>query len=147
MSNFVFRKFLFLSLWLFYHSAYATGYPESPSWGRWEKWGSQPDGTYFNPVLPADFSDIDCIRVGEDYYAISSTFQYSPGMVILHSRNLVDWKITGHAVTDIRKISPEMNWDRIKYSCKSSKDRYIIVLKVNLFPLVYFLYQEFRALC
>ena len=32
---------------------------------------------------PADYSDLDCIKVGDDYYAISSTMQYSPGMTIL----------------------------------------------------------------
>ena len=60
-------------------------------WGEWTTWGDQGDGTYCNPVLPSDYSDIDCIRVGDDYYAISSTFQYSPGMVIIHSKDLVNW--------------------------------------------------------
>ena len=82
-------------------------------WGKWEKWGAQIDGTYYNPVLPADFSDLDCIRVGDDYYAITSTFQYSPGMAVLHSNDLVNWNITAHAVEDIRQISPEMNGDRM----------------------------------
>ena len=76
-------------------------------------WGDQGDGTYRNPVLPADFSDIDCIRVGADYYAISSTFQFSPGMVVLHSHDLVNWRILGHAVPDVTQIGPEMNWDRM----------------------------------
>ena len=82
-------------------------------WGQWEKWGAQPDGTYHNPVLPADFSDLDCIRVGDDYYAITSTFQYSPGMAVVHSKDLVNWEVIGHAVEDIRQIGPEMNWDRM----------------------------------
>ena len=43
-----------------------------------QKWGDQGNGTYYTPVIPSDFSDIDAIRVGSDYYAISSTFQYSP---------------------------------------------------------------------
>ena len=51
-----------------------------------EPWGDMGNNIYCNPVLPADFSDIDCIRVGDDFYAISSTMQFSPGMVILHSR-------------------------------------------------------------
>jgi beta-xylosidase len=84
-----------------------------PKWGTWQKWGMQNNGVYNNPVLPADFSDLDCIRVGDDYYAISSTFQYSPGMAVLHSKDLVNWKIIGHAVKDIRQIGPEMNWDRM----------------------------------
>ena len=43
--------------------------------GNWEKWGEQNDGTYRNPIIPADYSDIDCIQVGDDYYA---TFFYFP---------------------------------------------------------------------
>lgn len=76
-------------------------------------WGDQGDGTYVNPVLPGDYSDIDAIRVGNEYYAISSTMQFSPGMVVLHSVDLVNWKIIGHVVTDLSTISPELNWDRM----------------------------------
>jgi len=77
------------------------------------KWGDQGDGTYYNPVLPADYSDLDVIKVGEDYYAISSTMQYSPGMVVIHSKDLVNWKIISHVVDDLTRISPELNWDRM----------------------------------
>ncbi|MGQ7946602.1 glycoside hydrolase family 43 protein [Flavobacterium sp. WC2509] len=87
--------------------------PKKIVWGDWQKWGNQNDGTYKNPVLPADYSDIDCIRVGNDYYAVSSTFQYSPGFIILHSKDLVNWEIVGHAIEDITSISPEMNWDKM----------------------------------
>ena len=83
------------------------------AWGDWPKWGDAGNGTYNNPVLPADYSDLDCIRVGADYYAISSTFQFSPGVIILHSKDLVNWTIAGHAVPDITQIGPEMNWDRM----------------------------------
>ncbi|HEX9045494.1 MAG TPA: glycoside hydrolase 43 family protein [Verrucomicrobiae bacterium] len=82
-------------------------------WGDWQAWGDQGDGTYRNPVLPSDYSDLDCIRVGLDYYAISSTFQYSPGVVILHSKDLVNWSICGHVVEDVSQIGPELNWDRM----------------------------------
>jgi beta-xylosidase len=82
-------------------------------WGDWSKWGDQGDGTFRNPVLPSDYSDLDCIRVGENYYAISSTFQFSPGVIILQSKDLVNWTILGHAVPDVTQISPEMNWDRM----------------------------------
>lgn len=84
-----------------------------PAWGRWQSWGDQGDGTYLNPVLPGDYSDLDCIRVGSDYYAISSTFQYAPGMIILHSKDLVNWAIIGHAVSDLTRIGAELNWDRM----------------------------------
>lgn len=86
---------------------------QAPKWGEWPKWGDQGDGSYRNPVIPADYSDIDCIRVGGDYYAISSTMQFSPGMVVLHSTDLVNWSILGHVVSDLTQIGPELNWSRM----------------------------------
>ena len=56
------------------------------------------DGTYKNPVLYADYSDPDAIRVGDDYYLISSSFNHAPGLPILHSKDLVNWTIIGHAL-------------------------------------------------
>ena len=90
---------------------------KAPTWGKWQKWGDLGDGTYQNPVLPADYSDIDCIRVGDEFYAISSTFQFSPGMVLLRSRDLVNWTTCGHAISDLTLLSPDLNWDRMnRYS-------------------------------
>jgi beta-xylosidase len=77
------------------------------------EWGDQGDGTYANPVLPADFSDLDAIAVGDTFYAISSTMQYSPGMTVLQSKDLVNWKILGGVVPDLTIIDPELNWDRM----------------------------------
>jgi beta-xylosidase len=59
------------------------------------------DGTYKNPVLYADYSDPDAIRVGEDYYLTSSSFEDIPGLPILHSKDLVNWTIIGHALTKL----------------------------------------------
>jgi beta-xylosidase len=56
------------------------------------------DGTYKNPVLNADYSDPDAIRVGNDYYLVSSSFEDIPGLPILHSYDLVNWTIIGHAL-------------------------------------------------
>jgi len=77
------------------------------------EWGDQGNGTYANPVLPADFSDLDAIAVGDTFYAISSTMQYSPGMTVLESKDLVNWKILGGVVPDLTVIDPELNWDRM----------------------------------
>jgi beta-xylosidase len=77
------------------------------------KWGDQGNGRFVNPILPGDFSDLDAIRVGDDFYAISSTMQYSPGMVVLHSRDLVNWQIVGHVVSDVSAMDPELGWDRM----------------------------------
>ncbi len=76
-------------------------------------WGDQGDGTFTNPVLPGDFSDPDVIRVGGDYYFITSTFQYSPGMAVLHSKDLVNWQYLGHCVADLTQLGPELNWNRM----------------------------------
>ena len=56
------------------------------------------DGTYKNPVLHADYSDPDAIRVGSDYYMTSSSFEDVPGLPILHSKDLVNWTLIGHAL-------------------------------------------------
>jgi len=56
------------------------------------------DGTYKNPVLFADYSDPDAIRVGDDYYMIASSFNCIPGLPVLHSKDLVNWRIINHAL-------------------------------------------------
>jgi len=56
------------------------------------------NGTFKNPVVDADYSDPDAIRVGDDYYMISSSFNHVPGLPILHSKDLVNWKLAGHAL-------------------------------------------------
>jgi beta-xylosidase len=58
----------------------------------------QGNGTYKNPVLNADYSDPDAIRVGDDFYLVSSSFEDMPGLPILHSKDLVNWTIIGHAL-------------------------------------------------
>ena len=82
-------------------------------WGEWDKWGEQTDGTYLNPIIPSDYSDLDCIKVGDDYYAISSTMQFSPGMTLLHSKDLVNWEICSNIITDLTQIGPELSWRRM----------------------------------
>jgi beta-xylosidase len=56
------------------------------------------NGTYTNPIIHADYSDPDVIRVGKDFYLIASSFENTPGLPILHSRDLVNWSIIGHAL-------------------------------------------------
>ena len=63
--------------------------------------------TYKNPVLFADYSDPDAIRVGSDFYLVASSFGSVPGLPILHSRNLVDWTIVAHAAP--RLPSPDFD--------------------------------------
>lgn len=86
---------------------------QNPRWGDWWQWGDLGNGQYANPIIPSDYSDLDCIRVGDDYYAISSTMQYSPGMTILHSKDLVNWEIAGNAVADLTQIGPALSWKQM----------------------------------
>jgi beta-xylosidase len=64
-----------------------------------EVWGAdQGDGTYKNPILHADYSDPDVCRVGDDYYMTASSFNCVPGLPILHSKDLINWELIGHAM-------------------------------------------------
>jgi beta-xylosidase len=57
-------------------------------------WGDQGNGTYKNPILNADYSDPDVIRVGDDFYMVCSDFHFM-GMPVLKSHDLVNWTIIG----------------------------------------------------
>lgn len=61
------------------------------------------DGTYKNPILHADYSDPDACRVGNDYYMVASSFTAIPGLPILHSKDLVNWELIGHA---LKRLTP-----------------------------------------
>jgi len=54
--------------------------------------------SYTNPVLPGFYSDPSVCRVGEDYYLITSTFEYFPGVPVFHSKDLVNWEQIGHCI-------------------------------------------------
>jgi beta-xylosidase len=75
----------------------ATPVLARPPSGAWMS--DQSDGTYINPILNGDYSDPDVVRVGDDYYLTASSFTNMPGLPILHSKDLVNWEIIGHALT------------------------------------------------
>lgn len=56
------------------------------------------DGTYKNPIIYADYSDPDVVRVGDDYFMTASSFNAIPGLPILHSKDMVNWKLINHAL-------------------------------------------------
>ncbi len=88
-----------------YSSDYIKGaYPWQPDNG---------DGTYNNPVLFADYSDPDVIRVGEDYYLTASSFNQSPGLPVLHSKDLVNWTIISYAITQ----PPGVRYEEMQPGC------------------------------
>ncbi len=59
------------------------------------------DGTYRNPIIHADYSDPDVVRVGDDFYMTASSFNAVPGLPILHSKDLVNWRIINHAIREL----------------------------------------------
>jgi beta-xylosidase len=71
------------------------------------------DGTYKNPIINADYSDPDAIRVGNDFYLTASSFTCAPALPILHSKDLVNWTIIGHA---LKKQSPLDVFDKVQQS-------------------------------
>ena len=54
--------------------------------------------TAVNPVLPGCYPDPSICRVGDDFYLVTSTFEYFPGLPIFHSKDLVHWRQLGHAI-------------------------------------------------
>lgn len=57
------------------------------------------DGTFKNPIIHADYSDPDVVRVGDDFYMTASSFNAAPGLPILHSKDLVNWKLVSYVFT------------------------------------------------
>jgi beta-xylosidase len=74
--------------------------------------GDQGDGTYINPILNSDYPDSDVVRYGDKYYMISSKQHMSPGMIILESYDMVNWKIINHVYANI-SWSSKYNWDKM----------------------------------
>jgi len=66
------------------------------------------NGKYKNPILFSDYSDPDVIRVGSEFYMVSSSFHFMPGIPILQSDDLVNWKIIGHVFPRL-DINPAYN--------------------------------------
>ena len=60
---------------------------------------AQSEREYHNPVIAGFHPDPSCVRVGEDYYVVNSSFQYFPGVPIFHSRDLVHWEQIGNVLT------------------------------------------------
>ena len=55
---------------------------------------------FSNSILHTDYSDPDVCRAGDDYYMTASSFNFFPGLPILHSRDLVNWQLVGAALAD-----------------------------------------------
>jgi xylan 1,4-beta-xylosidase len=64
------------------------------------------NGTFSNPLFYDEFSDPDVIRVGNDYYLTGTTMHTMPGVPVLHSRDLVNWKFVSYALDQL-DLGPE----------------------------------------
>ena len=61
--------------------------------GQQKSWtADNGNGTFTNPLFYDEFSDPDILRVGDDYYLAGTTMHTVPGLVILHSKDLVNWE-------------------------------------------------------
>lgn len=70
---------------------------EKPDRKKSQVWiADQKDGTYINPIIFADYSDPDVLRINDDFFLVASSFNCTPVLPILHSKDLVNWKIVGH---------------------------------------------------
>lgn len=54
---------------------------------------------YHNPIIRGFNPDPSICRVGDDYYLVTSSFEYTPGIPIYHSKDLVNWEQVGNCVT------------------------------------------------
>lgn len=106
------------------------------------------NGTYSNPLFYDEFSDPDMIRVGSDYYLTATTMHAMPGLPILHSRDLVNWRWIAYAF-DRLDLGPDFHLEGGKEiygqgiwapSFRYNKGKYYIFANVNRFGL-----QVFRA--
>lgn len=75
--------------------------PATPVDGHWPWTPDLGNGHYRNPILHADYSDPDVVRHGEDFYMVASSFNCTPGLPVLHSPDLVNWKLIAHAVKNL----------------------------------------------
>lgn len=69
--------------------------------------------TYTNPILYADYSDPDAIRVGDDYFMVASSFSNAPGLPLLHSKDMVHWKVVNYVIDKL----PEKHFDEPIHGC------------------------------
>ncbi|MBN2775176.1 MAG: glycoside hydrolase family 43 protein, partial [Prolixibacteraceae bacterium] len=71
--------------------------------------GPDEPATFHNPVIPGFHSDPSICRVGDDYYLITSTFEYFPGVPVYHSKDLVNWDLIGYCLDRKEQIPRGIN--------------------------------------
>jgi beta-xylosidase len=103
------------------------------------------DGTYTNPLIPADFPDPDVIRVGDTYYMVTTTMFVFPGVTVLKSHDLVNWDYCSHAVPRF-DFSPCYNLDGCN---RYSHGQWATSIKYNngMFYLLFITLDEGGFIC
>ncbi len=71
------------------------------------------NGKYTNPILYCDYSDPDAIRVGDDFFMTASSFTDTPGLPLLHSKNLIDWEVINYCIKNV----PDESYNEPRYGC------------------------------
>lgn len=82
----------------------STSFAAAPAPGTWT--ADNGNGTFTNPLFFDEFSDPDLIRVGDDFYLTGTTMHTMPGLPVLHSRDLVNWRLMSYAVEKL-DLGPE----------------------------------------
>src|SRR5512142_1082872 len=129
--------------------AASAGSQSADSRTRARSWAADNgNGTYSNPLFYDEFSDPDMIRVGSDFYLTGTTMHTMPGLPILHSRDLVNWRFIAYAF-DRLDLGPDFRLEEGKQiygqgiwapSFRFHDGTYYIFANVNRFGL-----QVFRA--
>lgn len=60
---------------------------------------------YINPILPGVNPDPSILRMGRDYWLVVSSFEFTPGIPIYHSTDLINWTLHSHALTRPSQLS------------------------------------------
>lgn len=95
-----------------------------------DKAGDLGNGYYINPILGGDYPDPTILRDGEDYYMTHSSFEYLPGLVVLHSKDLINWQPTSFALKEY--LGSVWAPDIVKHG-----DKYYIYFTVSHKPVYY----------
>ena len=86
------------------------------------------DGTFTNPLMWGDWPDPDVIRVGDDFYMVSTSMHYVPGCPIARSKDLVNWTMVGYTVERYDEDPRyDMQGGELYHSTRISQREYLVV--------------------
>lgn len=95
------KHFSFSALTVAFILAFAC---PSVTWAQKSWTADNGNGTYTNPLFYDEFSDPDLIRVGEDFYLAGTTMHATPGLVVLHSKDLVNWEFLSYCFNSYEEL-------------------------------------------